>query len=139
MNKEFAKYILVAALLSVPLSTSAHHGTSISYDLTVAPVTTKGTVTEFKWANPHVAIFIDIKNDKGQVENWAIEGNSPYNWARMGFHRAWLKKGDEVTIVFYKSKVKDAKAGVIAKVIMPDGKEALRFQRDAPTTGEGIR
>lgn len=73
------------------------------------------------------------------MEHWAIEGNSPFNWSRMGFNRSTLKAGDEITIVFYKSKVADAKAGVIAKAILPDGKEVLRFQRDAPTTGEGIR
>ena len=73
------------------------------------------------------------------MENWAIEGNSPFNWSRLGFNRSTLKVGDEITIVFYTSKVADAKAGVIAKAILPDGKEVLRFQRDAPTTGEGIR
>jgi hypothetical protein len=139
MVRNLARYIAIGALSSVPLSTSAHHGTGISYDLTVPPVTAKATVTEYRWGNPHCAVFIDIKNDKGAVEHWAIEGNSPYNWARLGFNRQTLKAGDEITIVFYKSKVKDATAGVIAKAILPDGKEVLRFQRDAPTTGEGIR
>lgn len=139
MDKRLASCILAGALLSVPLSTSAHHGTGISYDLATLPVTAKGTVTEFKWGNPHVSIFIDIKNEQGQVESWAIEGNSPYNYARMGFNRTTLKAGQEVTIVFYKSKVKDVKAGVIAKIVMPDGMEVLRFQRDAPTRGEGVR
>jgi hypothetical protein len=55
MNKRLGTPILVGALLGVPLSTSAHHGTGISYDLTVSPVTTKATVTEFRWWNPHVS------------------------------------------------------------------------------------
>jgi hypothetical protein len=88
MVGKLARYIVIGALLSVPLSTSAHHGTGISYDLTVDPVTAKGTVTEFRWWNPHASIFFDIKNDKGAVEHWAIEGNSPYNWARLGFKSA---------------------------------------------------
>ena len=131
--------VLIGMVVGLPLSIAAHHGTGISYNLTVLPVTAKGKVTEFKWANPHAAVFIDIQNEKGVVENWAIEGNSPFNWSRMGFNRSTLKAGDEITIVFYRSKVADAKAGVIAKAILPDGKEVLRFQRDAPTTGEGIR
>jgi Family of unknown function (DUF6152) len=140
MDKKLARFILLIGLfVSVPLLIDAHHGTGISYNLTVPPVTAKGTVKEFKWANPHAAIFIDIRNEQGVVENWAIEGNSPFNWSRLGFNRSTLKAGDEITIVFYKSKVADAKAGVIAKAILPDGKEVLRFQRDAPTTGEGIR
>jgi len=131
--------LLIAAFASMPLSMDAHHGTGISYDLTVQPITAKGTVTEFRWWNPHASIFIDIRNEKGVVENWAIEGNSPYNWSRLGFNRRTLKAGDEITIVFYKSKVANARAGVIAKAVLPDGKEVLRFQRDTPTTGEGIR
>ena len=41
-----ARLVIIGALLSVPLSTSAHHGTGISYDLTVTPVTVKGMVTD---------------------------------------------------------------------------------------------
>ncbi len=117
----------------------AHHGTGISYDLTVPPITAKGTVTEFKWANPHIGIYVDLKDDKGSVENWSIEGNSPYNWARMGWNRKTLKPGDEITITFYRSKVPSVHAGVIAKAILPDGTEVLRFQRDTPTAGDGVR
>jgi hypothetical protein len=140
MNKKLVRFILLfGVFISLPLTIAAHHGTSIAYNLTVLPVTARGTVTEFRWANPHAAIFIDIKNEQGVVEHWAIEGNSPYNWSRMGFGRSTLKSGDEITIVFYKSKIADAKAGVIAKAVLPDGKEVLRFQRDAPTRGEGVR
>ena len=134
------KYLLlVAALLMLLTPTFAHHGTGISYDLTVPPVVAKGTITEFKWSNPHIGIFVDIKNAEGRVENWSIEGNSPYNWSRMGWSRRTLNIGNEVTIVFYRSKAPNTRAGVVAKVILPDGKEVLRFQRDTPTTSEGIR
>ena len=138
-NKPFIPVLLVASLVILSVPMFAHHGTGISYDLTKIPVTAKATVTEFKWANPHIGIYVDIKNAAGKVENWSIEGNSPYNWARMGWNRKTLNVGDEVTIVFYRSKAPDTFAGVIAKVVLPDGKEVLRFQRDAPTTGDGVR
>ena len=47
--------------------------------------------------------------------------------------------GDEITITFYRSKVPEVHAGVIAKAVLADGKEILRFQRDTPTTGDGVR
>jgi len=138
--RQVCKYfILVTTLCMLSAPIFAHHGTGISYDLTVLPVTAKGTITEFKWSNPHIGIFVDIKNAEGKVENWSIEGNSPYNWSRMGWNRRTIKAGDEVTVVFYRSKAPNTRAGVIAKVVLPDGKEVLRFQRDTPTTGEGIR
>jgi hypothetical protein len=138
-KKSVIPVLLVTALLILSIPMFGHHGTGISYDLTKLPVTAKATVTEFKWANPHIGIYVDIKNDAGQVESWSIEGNSPYNWARMGWNRKTLKAGDEVTIVFYRSKAPGTLAGVVAKVILPDGKEVLRFQRDTPTTGDGVR
>jgi hypothetical protein len=99
-NNFFVSVAVVAALLILSASSFAHHGTGISYDLTVVPVTAKAKVTEFKWANPHIGIYVDIKDDKGKVENWSIEGNSPYNWARMGWNRKTLKAGDEIVITF---------------------------------------
>jgi uncharacterized protein DUF6152 len=130
---------MAAGLAILSSSAFAHHGTGISYDLTKNPITAKATVTEYKWSNPHIQIFVDIKDDKGKVVSWSIEGNSPYNWARMGWNRKTLKPGEEITITFYPSKVPDVHAGVIAKATLADGKEVLRFQRDTPTTGDGVR
>ena len=130
---------VVAGLIFLAMPLFAHHGTGISYDLTKAPITAKAIVTEYKWANPHIQIFVDVKDDKGKVESWSIEGNSPYNWARMGWNRKTLKVGDEIVITFYPSKVASVHAGVIAKAVLADGKEVLRFQRDTPTTGDGVR
>ena len=131
-----ALFIGVAGLC-VPML--AHHGTGISYDLTVPPITAKAVVTEFKWANPHIGIYVDIKDENGRVENWSIEGNSPYNWARMGWNRKTLQVGQEIILTFYRSKVPGVHAGVIAKAVLPDGTEVLRFQRDTPTPGDGVR
>jgi len=135
----FTAVASIVGILAVSGSTLAHHGTGISYDLTVRPVTARATVTEFKWANPHIGIYVDIKDDTGHIENWSIEGNSPYNWARMGWNRKTLKVGDEITLTFYRSKVPGVHAGVIAKAVLPDGTEVLRFQRDEPTAGDGVR
>ena len=110
----------------------AHHGTGISYDLDHNPITLKGTITEFRWANPHVSIFIDVKDEKGKVVNWSIEGSSIVGYARAGFNRNTLKPGMEVTALVYPSKVKNNPAAVIAKITLPGGKEVLRFQRDTP-------
>ena len=65
--------LLCASGLSRPLS--AHHS-SASYDLE-HQISLKGTVTNIEWTNPHVFIYLDVKNDDGSVEPWRIEGNSP--------------------------------------------------------------
>ena len=111
---------------------SAHHGTGISYDLTHNPIAIKGTVTEFRWANPHVSVFIDVKDETGKVVNWALEGSGIPAYLTAGFSRNTLKAGMEVTALVYPSRVKGTPSGVIAKITRPDGKDVLRFQSDAP-------
>ena len=133
MNTRWVIFSILILVFCVSASQLlAHHGTGISYDLVSNPVTLKGTVTEFRWANPHVSIFMDVKDAAGKVVNWSIEGNSIIGYARQGFSRNTLKAGMEVTALVYPSKIKNNPAAVIAKVTLPDGKEVLRFQRDTP-------
>src|SRR5204863_8672854 len=79
--------------------------TGISYDLEHKPIVLKGVITEFRWKNPHVSVFIDVKGPDGKVVNWSLEGSSIANYARMGFNRNTLKTGQEVTALVYVSKV----------------------------------
>jgi Family of unknown function (DUF6152) len=125
-----ASIVTLAILSAIPLL--AHHGTGISYDLQKNPITLKGTVTEFRWKNPHVSIFLDVKDETGKVTNWSIECTSIISYAQKGYNKNSLKVGQEVTALLYPSKVKGAPAGVLAKITLPDGKEILRYQGDTP-------
>jgi hypothetical protein len=135
--KSSAFLILIAGLVLIAGPLFAHHGTGISYDLEHKPVVLKGVITEFRWKNPHVSVFMDVKGPDGKVVNWSLEGNSIVNYGRMGFNRNTLKAGQEVTALVYVSKVPNNPAGVIAKFTTADGKEVLRFQRDEPG-GRGV-
>jgi hypothetical protein len=105
-------------LLIVSVRLYAHHGTA-SYD-TSKTVTVKGTVTEFQFVNPHVLVYCDAKDDKGNVQKWQGELTSPNHLARNGWTRSSLKPGDEVTLAGF-----PAKSGVtslwITKVLLADG------------------
>ncbi len=129
------KYLLTFCLLMTG-SLFAHHGTGISYDLDAPLVTLKGTITEFAWRNPHVSIFIDVKDEKGNVVNWGIEHSNVNSLAKEGYNRNTLKPGQEVTIVIHPSRAK-APVGLTVKVILADGKEILqRNQAGAPPREE---
>jgi hypothetical protein len=75
----------------------AHHGAA-AYDRS-RTVTLKGTVTDFRWANPHVQIYLDVKDDKGDVQRWGCESVNPGMLARQGWTRNMMKPGDQITIV----------------------------------------
>ena len=108
------------ALLLAPAEISAHHGSS-NYDMSRS-VSVKGTIKEFAFINPHSAIHLQAKDDKGSVETWLIEADSPNNLARTGWTRESLKPGDMVTIVG--NRLKDgSKVMRLQKVIFADGRE----------------
>jgi hypothetical protein len=75
---------------------AAHHS-SAAYDLD-HPATLQGVVTGFEWSNPHVFIHLDVKDDKGNVENWRIEGNSPNMLTRVGWNKDMIKTGDSLEV-----------------------------------------
>ena len=119
MNKRIAYVLGVAlALLMTCGHVSAHHGSS-NYDMSKS-VSVKGTVTKFEFINPHSAIHLEAKDDKGNAEQWLIEADSPNNLARAGWNRESLKPGDQVTIVG--NRLKDGSNVMrLQKVIFADG------------------
>lgn len=72
----------------------AHHGSAVSYDLT-QKVTMKGTLTEFKYINPHPALFWDVKDDQGNITHWT--GEIAPNVAQLQ-QNGWGKKRSEAAL-----------------------------------------
>lgn len=81
----------------------AHHGAPALYDV-LHPITIKGIVTEFVWSSPHCQIYLDVKDEQGQVVHWSIESNAPGQMTRAGWTRRTLKPGDEITVTLIPAK-----------------------------------
>jgi len=96
MNKLLLASTLAIALL-VPGSAYAHHSMA-GFDR-AKTVTLVGTVKQFKWANPHSWIELEVPNDKGSVDTWNIEMTAPFVLVRAGWKSSSLKPGDKVTVV----------------------------------------
>jgi hypothetical protein len=39
-------------------------------------ITLEGEVLRMEWINPHILLFLQSKNDKGQSETWILHGSS---------------------------------------------------------------
>ncbi len=81
---------------------SAHHSMA-GFDRTKT-VTLAGTVKEFKWANPHSWIEMEVPNDKGGVDTWNIEMTAPFVLVRAGWRSNSIKPGDKVTVTGHPQK-----------------------------------
>src|SRR5712664_772610 len=111
--------IFSGLFLSAPLF--AHHG-EVNYD-TEKVVSVKGTVTDFQFINPHVQIFLDAKNDKGEIEKWTCEARSPAMLVRNGdWDKNTLKPGETITAIGFRSR-NGANILRLKKIVLADGKE----------------
>ena len=94
------RFLIPALALLCGLPTSrplaAHHSSS-SYDME-HPLNMKGVVSKVEWTNPHVFIFLNVKDEMGSVEEWRVEGNSPNMLTRVGWKSDMIKPGDELLV-----------------------------------------
>jgi hypothetical protein len=121
MHKRLLVFFAVATgLLAVCAPVFGHHGTA-AYD-EKNPVTLKGTVTEFMWANPHCQIKFDVQDEKGNNVHWLSEALSPGKLARDGWTRNILKPGDKVTITVSPAK-NGTPVGFLRLLVLPDGRQ----------------
>ena len=114
--------IVLAAVAAVLFGTSAiaHHSFDAEFDRN-KPVTLKGSVTKVEWGNPHIWIFIDVKDESGTVSNWGVEGGAPNALFREGWRKDSVKFGDTVTVQGSRAKDGSLRANAM-KVTLPDGR-----------------
>ena len=93
---------LVVGLLAVSVSLFAHHGNA-AYD-TTKTITVKGTVTDYVWANPHVFVKVDVKDEGGNLVHWIVEAQNPVSMTQIGWSKNTFKTGDEVEIEAMQAK-----------------------------------
>ena len=82
-NKPGIALLLAAGLAAVVAPVSAHHSFAAEFDGKKV-VRLVGALTKVDWSNPHTYFYLDVKDDKGKVVNWACEGGGPGACGRRG-------------------------------------------------------
>lgn len=118
-----AGIVVVLSMLSGPMF--AHHGTA-AFDVS-RMVTVKGTITDFQFVNPHVQLYFECKNEKGETEKWQGELTAPNKLQRAGWTRHTLKPGDEITATGNPA-LSGAHVMWIRKLVGPTGESLQLFE-----------
>lgn len=124
MNWKRFSIILLLLRLSLPASVSAHHSNA-QYDRDHQSKL-KGTVIEFKWANPHIEIVFDVQGRADAIQRWIGEGPSPSQMIENGWTKETLKPGDRIVIVG--NLPKNGSLSVRLRwVTLPNGKDLFAY------------
>jgi Family of unknown function (DUF6152) len=110
---------LLVMALCIAVTAYAHHSAA-GIDQTKT-VMQEGIVKQFKWANPHSWLEIEVTNDKGATEVWNLEMNPPAYLVRAGWKSNSVKPGDKIKFAARPFKNGDP-GGLFVNVTLPDGK-----------------
>jgi len=111
--------VVTTALLALVAPATAGHHSNSAFDVEVIHEVT-GVVEQFRWANPHTWIYLDVDDGNGDIESWALEGRPPGILRRAGWSPGILKPGQRITVHY--SPAKDgSRTGLVARVTLDDG------------------
>jgi hypothetical protein len=117
--------LVILALVSAVLPLSAHHSWPVGYNKLV---TVKGKVIEFKWANPHPMITLEVQTAEGRTETWMVGGPAINRMEANGWSKTTVKPGDVITGIGYQF-TDGEKIVKLDRVVLADGKELRVYGR----------
>jgi Family of unknown function (DUF6152) len=120
MRNKFAAFV-AGLIVAAAVPALAHHPFAAQFDW-MKPTSMTGTITKVTWASPHTHVYVDARDDQGNVANWDVEMGTPSAMGRYGLTRNALKVGEQIKVDGWLSK--DGSKVVSAKsVTLSDGRE----------------
>lgn len=131
--------LFVVLVLMIPTQTPAHHSFQAEFDASKLIYVT-GTLTKFDWENPHLYFYLDVKDEKGAITPWVIEGASPNVAKRTGAKRQDFIDSIGKIVTARACPAKNGMPRAAAETIkLPDGREVVvggqRYERHSGEPG----
>jgi len=114
------KCLTLAAALFCALPLVAHHSVSAEFNADKV-ITLKGVVSKVDWVNPHIFIYVDVKDESGKVTTWRLQSLPPMFFKNSGLTKAKLLDGVEATVTAFPAKDGTDDFGFLLKLSYPDG------------------
>ena len=96
--------LAVVALMLAGTVAYAHHSYGATYD-TSKEVRLQGKLVQFVFRNPHAFVHIQVADEKGVPQRWAVEWSGTTQLGAAGITHESLRVGDEIVIVGRPSRV----------------------------------
>jgi len=96
MRVAFLGMAVLAVVIASGIPATAHHSNPVYFDMAKA-MTLEGEVLRVKWINPHILLFLQSKNEKGELETWTLQGASLNNAMRQVGLKERLQPGISIS------------------------------------------
>jgi hypothetical protein len=126
---------VATATLAAGGSALAHHSFASEFDAN-RPVEVVGVVKEMRFSNPHSWIYLTVKTDSGEVQDWAFEGAAPNALLRRGFNRDSLPAGTEIRIRGFQARDRTNRAAGTQVTLIKDGSRLFVGSTGVGTPGD---
>lgn len=100
----------------------SHHSTSAQFDASKI-ISVSGVITDMAFVNPHSYVYLDVTDERGEIQNWNCELRSASVLIRSGWSKEMFANGTQIDIVGVPSR-KDP-VGCYVETISFDGGPVL--------------
>jgi hypothetical protein len=97
--RKILSVVAVAGLLA-SVDSYSHHSFSAEFDVG-RPVNLAGTLKRVEWTNPHAWLHMEVTDNQGKVQLWAVELLGVNALVRNGMSSKTVKPGDKLTVIGY--------------------------------------
>jgi Family of unknown function (DUF6152) len=118
------RFLAVLTVLLVAVSAAfAHHSVSGQFD-TSKILTLKGSISKVQWMNPHIYVYLDVKEEDGTVSTWALETLPTAMMRKAGLSKESMmgSPGELVTVTVVPARDGTKHLAWISKITYADGR-----------------
>ena len=103
MRVKFSGMAVLAVVIAWSVPATAHHSNPLYFDVDKA-ITLEGEVLRVMWINPHILLFLQSRNEKGELETWILQGASLNNAMRQAGLKERLQPGISIAARVWPSR-----------------------------------
>jgi len=122
MRSRLAILMVLAAGMAATAPVLAHHSVAGTFNIEKTVAIT-GTISKIDWINPHIYIYVDVKDRSGAVTTWKVETLPTNHMRRAGVTKEEIWQGDkagDVTVHMYPAHLNKT-AGFLLRLTFPEG------------------
>lgn len=95
---------VLVVLVAFSNPATAHHSNPFYFDMSKA-ITLEGEIVRLEWINPHILLYLQSRNENGELEIWILQGASLNNAVRqVGSMKERLKPGTRISARVWPSR-----------------------------------